>query len=89
MYILPCGALASEWFGLLTITLKVNVNKWASPIVHCKYNNWFTLSLINLEYSNRPNHFVFVVIIITYPILTCVEAPILLVGYIMGGTYSL
>ena len=58
MYILPCGAIASEWFGLLTITLKVNVNKWASPIVHCKYNNWFTLSLINLEYSNCPNHFV-------------------------------
>ena len=37
MYVLACGALASEWFGLLTITLKVNVNKWASPIVGRKY----------------------------------------------------
>ena len=28
-----------------------------------------------------------VVIIITYPILACVEAPIPLVGYIMGAIY--
>ena len=29
-----------------------------------------------------------VVIISTYPILACVEAPIPLVGYIMGAIYS-
>ena len=36
VYVLACGALASEWFGLLTTTMSLNINKWATPIVHRK-----------------------------------------------------
>ena len=41
VYVLACGALASQWFGLLTVSSYStnDVNKWATPIVNCKYNN--------------------------------------------------
>ena len=35
VYVLACGALASQWFGLLA-TRSLNINKWATPIVQRK-----------------------------------------------------
>ena len=45
VYVLACGALASQWFGLLEITMSHNTNKWATPIVHRK-----NIILVDIKY---------------------------------------
>ena len=37
VYVLACGVIASQWYELIMISANINVNKWASPIVHRKY----------------------------------------------------
>ena len=41
VYVLACGALASQWFGVLTLSSYStnDVNKWGTPIVNCKYDS--------------------------------------------------
>ena len=45
VYVLACGALASQWFRLLEITMSLNTNKWATPIVHRK-----NIILVDIKY---------------------------------------
>ena len=44
-YVLACGALASQWFGLLTTKMSLDISKWATPIVHRK-----NIILVDIKY---------------------------------------
>uniref|UniRef100_A0A1X7SPZ6 Uncharacterized protein n=1 Tax=Amphimedon queenslandica TaxID=400682 RepID=A0A1X7SPZ6_AMPQE len=72
VYVLACGALASTWFRALNTGDFSDVNKWAVSIVKI-------LSVIFLLSWE---------IFITFPLLACVEAPVPIVGYILGAIYT-
>ncbi|XP_019851808.1 PREDICTED: stimulated by retinoic acid gene 6 protein-like [Amphimedon queenslandica] len=74
VYVMACGALASTWFQITLneYSIDFNVNKWGASFVSIFFIMY--LLLVN--------------IIVTFPLLACVEAPVPIVGYTLGAIYS-
>ncbi len=96
-YSLACSAQCSLWLQLLLITLNIDigVNKFLDVIFKGILHSLDITDFIIITYHHLSTTvivligLVLLVALITYPMVACVDAPIPMVGYVLGLVYSL